>query len=177
MSHYPERRSGREVDNEIPINCFPFLFFVRLDREYRLLSIKIELDLNFRDINRNIENLNLSDDLREFIIGFQREMKAYFNGKKPFPDLPHYLRTSEFSKRVLSELRSIPVGEVLTYGELAKRVGLEGGARAIGQILARNPLPLIYPCHRVVSEKGLGGYSQGKLIKYLLLLSERSSEF
>ena len=65
-----------------------------------------------------------------------------------------------FSRRVLSEARSIPAGRTETYGSLAAMVGRPGAARAVGQAMARNPVPLLVPCHRVVGAWGcLGGFS------------------
>jgi len=69
-------------------------------------------------------------------------------------------RAGPFEKEVLAALRRIPAGEVRTYGEIARAVGQPGAARAVGAACARNPVPLLIPCHRVVrSDGGLGGYS------------------
>ena len=69
-------------------------------------------------------------------------------------------RVGPFERDVLAVLRRIPAGAVKTYGEVAKAVGQPGAARAVGAACARNPLPLLIPCHRVVrSDGGLGGYS------------------
>jgi methylated-DNA-[protein]-cysteine S-methyltransferase len=66
---------------------------------------------------------------------------------------------SEFDRRVYEIARSIPPGRVLTYGEVASRLGINN-ARAIGQSLGRNPIAVIVPCHRVVAADGrLGGFS------------------
>ncbi len=67
---------------------------------------------------------------------------------------------SAFCRRVYELTRAIPAGETLTYGELAARVGEPGAARAVGQAMARNPFPLIVPCHRVLAAHGgAGGFS------------------
>ncbi|NIA07647.1 MAG: methylated-DNA--[protein]-cysteine S-methyltransferase [Actinobacteria bacterium] len=67
---------------------------------------------------------------------------------------------SPFAQKVLRELAKVRNGETITYGELAKRAGSAKAARAVGSILANNPLPIIIPCHRVLSSGGsLGGYS------------------
>ncbi|MFM7135334.1 MAG: methylated-DNA--[protein]-cysteine S-methyltransferase [Planctomycetota bacterium] len=86
-----------------------------------------------------------------------------------------------FQRRVWSACRRIPRGETRTYGELARAIGLgRGGARAIGQALRRNPLPILVPCHRVVSTAGSGGYAgatDGPLlrIKQALLKQEHGA--
>lgn len=78
-----------------------------------------------------------------------------------------------FDQQVLSELRNIPYGEVRSYGWLAAKLGYKGAARAVGQALKRNPIPIIIPCHRVIREDGsLGGFSMGVRIKERLLLLE-----
>lgn len=65
-----------------------------------------------------------------------------------------------FQRRVLEQLRRIPRGEIRTYREIARQIGQPGATRAVGTACARNPVPLIVPCHRVVrSDGGLGGYS------------------
>lgn len=69
---------------------------------------------------------------------------------------------SGFRRKVCEALSSIPFGSVATYGGLARRVGCPGGARAVGQALGSNPLPLVWPCHRVVASRGLGGFMGGR---------------
>ncbi len=77
-----------------------------------------------------------------------------------------------FSQKVLLGLREIPYGEVVTYGELASRVGSPGSQRAVGRILGANPVPLVIPCHRVVARNGIGGFSCGLEWKEWLLSLE-----
>jgi methylated-DNA-[protein]-cysteine S-methyltransferase len=78
-----------------------------------------------------------------------------------------------FTQKVLNELRTIPYGETRTYGWLAKKVGKPGAARAVGQALKRNPIPIIIPCHRVIRDDGtIGGFSMGINIKERLLALE-----
>jgi len=75
-----------------------------------------------------------------------------------------------FHEKVLWALARIPYGQTVTYGELAARVGRPHGARAVGQAMACNPVPLVVPCHRVVaSGGGLGGYRGGLDLKRRLL--------
>ncbi|MBN1140380.1 MAG: methylated-DNA--[protein]-cysteine S-methyltransferase [Deltaproteobacteria bacterium] len=70
---------------------------------------------------------------------------------------------SPFRRAVYGELLRIPYGETVSYGELAARLGRPGAARAVGQALAANPLPLVVPCHRVVGAGGaLTGFSGGE---------------
>lgn len=95
----------------------------------------------------------------------------------PF-DIPLAPRGTPFQQRVWSALCGIPVGQVLSYGELARQLGT--AARALGGACGRNPIALIIPCHRVVAASGaLGGFMGGHLdfplaVKRWLLLHERA---
>ena len=82
---------------------------------------------------------------------------------------------TDFRQRVLACCRRVPYGETLTYGELAAQVGSAGAARAVGNCMASNPIPLVIPCHRVIaSDGGIGGYSAvgGARMKRRLLALE-----
>lgn len=74
---------------------------------------------------------------------------------------------SKSSERILKEVRKIPFGKTVTYGDLAKK--LRTSPRAVGVALRLNRVPVIIPCHRVVAKGGLGGYSYGVEIKKKLL--------
>ena len=83
----------------------------------------------------------------------------------------------EFERRVYDVARAIPPGSVLTYGEVAARMGESGAAQAVGRALGRNPFPIVVPCHRVVAADGkLGGFSApgGRSTKLKLLAIERA---
>ena len=82
-------------------------------------------------------------------------------------------KCGEFQRRVLLGEHGIPRGQVSTYGRVASAVGSPGGARAVGQALARNPFPLVIACHRAVRSDGrLGGYRGGLDMKRALLQLE-----
>jgi len=66
---------------------------------------------------------------------------------------------TQFQQRVIGACRAIPRGETRTYGDLAAKAGSPGAARAVGQVMATNRLPLLIPCHRVVGSNGLHGFS------------------
>ena len=98
-----------------------------------------------------------------------RVIRDYLAGG-PDPDLDVVLPETGFSTRVWKQLRRIPRGEVRTYGRVARAIRKTGAARAVGQACGRNPLPLIYPCHRVVAaDRSLGGFSAGLEKKRKLL--------
>jgi methylated-DNA-[protein]-cysteine S-methyltransferase len=86
----------------------------------------------------------------------EREFSAYFKNSDHRFGLPLRLCGTGFQQRVWKELRKIPAGSVMTYGELADK--LRTSARAVGNACRSNPCPIVIPCHRVVSVNGLGGY-------------------
>lgn len=86
-----------------------------------------------------------------------RQLTAYFAGELKTFDLPLAPRGNEFQQSVYRLMNDIPYGETRTYGELAKALDTYG--QPIGQACGMNPIPVIIPCHRVLSVNGLGGYS------------------
>jgi methylated-DNA-[protein]-cysteine S-methyltransferase len=77
---------------------------------------------------------------------------------------------SEFQRKVLLAEHKIPRGWVSTYGKIAQHLGVPGAARAVGSALARNPFPIIIPCHRAIRSDGaLGGFQGGLEMKRALL--------
>lgn len=90
----------------------------------------------------------------------KRQLAAYFAGKLREFDLPLRLEGAPFRLKVWEQLRQIPYGQVISYGELARRAGQPGAARAVGGANRHNPIAIIVPCHRVIAANGtLGGYS------------------
>lgn len=81
---------------------------------------------------------------------------------------------SSFQKDVFEVVIEIDRGETMTYGDVAKKIGRAKGSRAVGRALAGNSLPLLIPCHRVVSTRGLGGYIYGERMKARILALEKA---
>ncbi len=76
-------------------------------------------------------------------------------------------------QRIFKKLLQVPKGQITTYGELSKAVGLKNGQRVVGKIMNKNPYPVIIPCHRVVMSTGkIGGYAYGEPVKTKLLNDE-----
>jgi len=101
-------------------------------------------------------------------------LERYFKGEEPVDlDLTLNIEAgTPFQRRVWKTLRDIPYGETWNYGRVAALVSRPGGARAVGQAVGRNPLPILVPCHRVVGASGLGGFSGGLEMKRRLLALE-----
>jgi methylated-DNA-[protein]-cysteine S-methyltransferase len=109
----------------------------------------------------------------------QQQIISYFEGScvNFSTDIPILLDgLSRFSQLVLTACRNIRFGDTISYSGLAKKIGRPDAARAVGATLAKNPLPLIIPCHRVIRSDGkVGGFSAagGKNLKERLLRLER----
>jgi methylated-DNA-[protein]-cysteine S-methyltransferase len=98
------------------------------------------------------------------------QLDEYFEGVRRSFDLPLALEGSSFQRQVWAQLRKIPFGTTVSYGHVATTLGRSGAARAVGHANARNPIPVIVPCHRVIGSSGqLTGYGGGLRAKRHLL--------
>ncbi len=102
----------------------------------------------------------------------ESEIKSYLKGKLKKFTVKINIEAAPFQKKVLNYVAKIPFGKTKTYGEIAAIVGNPRASRAVGTANARNNLPLIVPCHRVVGSNGLGGYGGGLPLKKKLLKHE-----
>lgn len=103
----------------------------------------------------------------------QAQLTEYFAGARTSFDLPLDPSGTEFELRVWNLLRAIPYGSTTSYGELARRLGAPKDARAVGAANAKNPIPIIVPCHRVIGANGdLTGFGGGIERKRWLLQHE-----
>lgn len=142
-----------------------------------LFSIRWKVYVNVYIRNERVFKVCFSNKpINEFIQSkvskiLKKDMEKYFKGKKvDFVRYDVILNKSNFVKSVLNYVRKIPYGNVVTYGFIAK--SLNTSPRAVGRALSLNPVPIVIPCHRVVSSNGLGGFSQGVWIKRELLRLE-----
>ena len=118
---------------------------------------------------RNTEGINITTEAKDQILN-------YFCGKCKSLDFPIVHINTPFRKRALEAERNIPYGKTCSYGELAKMVGCPKAIRAVGSANANNPLPLYYPCHRIINSNGkLGRFGWGLDVKkWLLNLESRA---
>jgi O-6-methylguanine DNA methyltransferase len=97
---------------------------------------------------------------RDHLAALEREIGEHLAGARNAFDLPVILEgLSDWDRRVLEGVRTIACGDTASYGEVARRIGAPGAARAVGGAVGRNPIGLLIPCHRVIAADGtLGGY-------------------
>ncbi|MEA1907188.1 MAG: methylated-DNA--[protein]-cysteine S-methyltransferase [Euryarchaeota archaeon] len=103
---------------------------------------------------------DLTSDLIRHLSGEVVDFSGYL------VDLSHL---TDFEQSVLCETRKIEYGSMISYSELAREIGRPKTARAVGNALRKNPMPIVIPCHRVVAQHGIGGYVLGVDLKRRLL--------
>jgi methylated-DNA-[protein]-cysteine S-methyltransferase len=123
-------------------------------------------------LGNSLEPATLSKDQ-----DLSERFKTYFSGRRvDFPDKLDFSGATPFQREVWRVTRLIPYGQTRSYRWVAAQIGQPGAARAVGQALGKNPLPIIVPCHRVLAhDGGLGGFTGGIEMKKLLLSLETSS--
>lgn len=101
------------------------------------------------------------------------QINEYFKGHRKVFTIPIKLSLTPFYKKVLKEVSKVEYGSKASYGEIARILGSAKAVRAVGTANSKNPLPIIIPCHRIISSNGgLGGYSGGLDKKSYLLRHE-----
>jgi methylated-DNA-[protein]-cysteine S-methyltransferase len=131
-------------------------------------------DIFFEYCSDPLENCELIELETKEIKNVFNQIQEYLCGKRKIFDVQIALRGTEFQKKVWNELIKIPYGGTCSYGEIAQRVGVPRGARAVGMANNKNPIPIIIPCHRVIGISGdLIGYGGGLDLKQKLLTLEK----
>lgn len=117
-------------------------------------------------------------DETPLLLQAEKELEEYFAGRRSHFSVPLSMHGTAFQLRVWQALMQIPYGAVVSYGELARKLGKPQACRAVGMANHANPLPIFVPCHRVVGADGkLTGYRGGLEIKrFLLNLEEKHAE-
>ena len=131
--------------------------------------------------SRGIRSLKFADppadlprDDGDLLRETERQIHAYFSGRRTSFDLPIHLEGTDFQRAVWRKLLRIPYGETRSYQEIACAIGRPGAARAVGAACAANPIWILIPCHRVIASDGrLTGYAGGIDRKQRLLALER----
>jgi methylated-DNA-[protein]-cysteine S-methyltransferase len=130
------------------------------------------LDPVLDDLSRRLSPRVLEDPRR--LDAVRRELDEYFNNTRTTFDLPiDWSLYSDFGRRVLQATAAIPFGHTASYGDVAARAGNPKASRAAGRALGANAIPIVVPCHRVISTSGkLTGYTGGMHRKEALLRLE-----
>lgn len=127
--------------------------------------VRISFDIN------DIIGENLETDI---IISTKKQLLEYFLKQRKDFDIPVLLIGTEFQKKVWNSLLEIPYGETVSYKYIAEKINHPKSFRAVGNANNKNPLPIIFPCHRVIgSNKELIGYAGGLPVKKYLLNIEQ----
>ena len=101
------------------------------------------------------------------------QLKEYFKGRRRSFDLPLAPQGTSFQRKVLEALQAIPYGETRSYKDIAAAIGQPKAVRAVGAANAKNPIPIVIPCHRVIGSDGsLTGFGGGLEVKRTLLRLE-----
>lgn len=117
-----------------------------------------------------VEHASPSGPAAEYLARAAAELRAYFEGSSRAFGVPLDLHGTAFQRRVWGELLRIPCGRTISYAQVARRIGVENGAWAVGLANGRNPVAIIVPCHRVIAGNGtLHGYGGGLERKRALL--------
>lgn len=130
--------------------------------------------------NGVIISVRLMDKLQEpdspdtITLEAKKQLEEYFSGKRFVFNLPLKLKGTPFQQKVWEYLSTIPYGETVSYKEEATAIGNPKACRAVGSANGANNFPIVIPCHRVIaSDKKLGGYAYGLLVKEKLLQLEK----
>jgi O-6-methylguanine DNA methyltransferase len=124
--------------------------------------------------SKDLKAISLQPD-DPYLFDIYKQLEEYFDCERKKFDIPLDITGTDFQMQVWKELTKIPYGKVLSYKEIADKVGGKSYVRAVGRANGENPVPIVIPCHRVVESNGrIGGYSGGVDIKVKLLELEGS---
>ncbi|HET6979743.1 MAG TPA: bifunctional DNA-binding transcriptional regulator/O6-methylguanine-DNA methyltransferase Ada [Pyrinomonadaceae bacterium] len=168
-------RGGRGVEISYTITASPLGRLLVAVTERGVCAVRMaddDAELE-KDLREEFPNAQLTRDdsaLRESV----QKILNHLEKNEPRLDLPLDIKATAFQRQVWEQLRAIPYGQTVSYGDVAKALGKPGAVRAVGRACATNPVALVIPCHRVVREdKTLGGYRWGLDRKQKLLEHER----
>jgi len=118
-------------------------------------------------------NIVAEDAAHPVLIETERQVNAYFAGRRQQFAIPLDAAGTEFQRKVWTALLTIPFGETRSYEQIARQIGHPRAARAVGAANGRNPLSIVAPCHRVIGSTGkLTGFAGGLEVKSYLLALE-----
>ena len=154
----------------IPDNTYSIIF----DSPIGKIGVSYDDDFIYKIYLENV--INFTENYKQNLLSntIITQFREYFSGSRKQFNLPYKLQVREFSAACLSELLKVQYGNMVTYKELAVAINNPKSARAIGNAMNKNPLPILIPCHRVVGSTGkLVGFRGGLEMKQWLLDFEK----
>ncbi|MGI6412978.1 MAG: methylated-DNA--[protein]-cysteine S-methyltransferase [Syntrophomonadaceae bacterium] len=133
-----------------------------LGKSNRVRAAVLPVDVPLPDFMHRLKDHNIVlIDNDNHSIALVNKIRGYYEGEiitdwEVEIDLP---RSSDYARKVLYYVHTIPYGQTQTYSTVASKTGRPKAARAVGRIMGNNPIPLIIPCHRVIAKNGWGGFS------------------
>lgn len=130
----------------------------------------IYFEANLKDADNAFMGFEIKNAINPVLKKLIRQLEEYFSGERKEFDIELSYEGTEFQKKAWGVLCTIPYGKTVSYSEQAKKTKNTGAVRAVGSANARNPLPIVIPCHRVLRANGeLGGFAGGLDVKQKLL--------
>lgn len=149
------------------------IFLASSEKGIRGLGISLDKGIDCLEYIQEKFHRNVVLEERQENRALSDSIVKLMNGVSLPRDFKLDIKGTPFQKKIWKTISTIPFGQIRTYGEVAQMAGKPGAARAVGQAMGANPVPIIFPCHRVVSAKGLGGFSSGLEVKKYLLQREK----
>ena len=145
------------------------LFFYADDEALLILAFKS----THTSLAKKLGIKNVSKESSRIIEKAIKQLDEYFAGARKAFEIPLKPTGTPFQKSAWQALTSIPFGHTLSYSEQAQKINSTGAVRAVGSANGRNPISIIVPCHRVITQSGkISGYAGGPIIKQKLLMLE-----
>ena len=144
----------------------------RFDSPVGMLQILSD-GVNITEVRFTNKAVNAVNDDIPSLMEAEKQIKEYFVGTRKTFTVPVKTEGTDFQKAVWKAMSEIPYGDKITYKALASATGNPKACRAVGNACGANPIPIIIPCHRVISSAGEGGFSGGINIKRFLLELEK----
>jgi AraC family transcriptional regulator, regulatory protein of adaptative response / methylated-DNA-[protein]-cysteine methyltransferase len=167
---YKKGGVGLNIDYAIADCNLGRLLIAATDRGLCFLAIDENDDFLIENLTNEFPKAKSITMDQELLGSALTDVINYLEGKAPHPDLPLNVQATAFQRRVWLELLAIPPGQTRSYAEMAKRLDLPSGQRAVARACASNKVALVIPCHRVIRSDGAyGGYRWGLGRKKILL--------
>ena len=147
--------------------------FIKDDKLYSLSAQGLFVNETGQSSSALVEEVKTNQSSSALVKEVQDQITFFFKGQLKKFDIPLYERGTAFQKKVWKALQKIPYAETKTYSQIAQLIHKPKAYRAVGSSCGKNPFLLVIPCHRVLSQQGLGGFALGLNKKKQLLKLEQ----